>query len=163
MPIALVLITLGSMFVYSAVTDVSLVDMFTGATAGIKRFSPSNAIPETAVGEPPAGAPSNLPGLGGVRFKGPYAAQLEALAQKAVTDYDLTIVQICRPIDAGYGAPNSLHKQCRAFDAIGKTADKVAFARYVKASEPWVDEVFCDQAGMIAPGYEHTTHMHVGA
>lgn len=171
MPVAVGLLVLGLTLVYASVKGFTLQQVFQGETG-----NPLNPKGGT-IGDIAKGATTPLTGdLAGVAsgpaslstsgvtgsFKGPHAAELEALRKVATSHYHLVITQICRPQNATYGAPNSLHKQCRAFDATGTVANRIAFARYAK-SLSWVAEVFCDQAGMMAPGYDHSDHVHVGA
>jgi hypothetical protein len=168
MPVAVGLLVLGLTLVYSAVKGLSITEVFQGQTGNplnpkggtisdLAGISESNSLTDLASGPTDAG----LTGATG-SFKGPNAARLESLRKIATSKYNLHISQICRPQNATYGAPNSLHKSCRAFDATGSVTNRVAFARYAK-SLPWVAEVFCDQAGMVAPGYDHSDHTHVGA
>jgi hypothetical protein len=111
----------------------------------------------------PLGAPFGEGPLSGAGdFQGPNAARLEALRKTLITKFHLRVTQICRPASATYGAPNSKHKSCRAMDLSGSVSDRVAAARFCKGLG-WVEEVFCDQAGMVAPGYDHSDHLHVGA
>lgn len=173
MAAALGLLVLGLTLVYSAIKGLTIAEVFQGATGdplnpkgGVaKKFSGSpstgNEPEPDATGS--SGGPFGSGSLSGNgQFKGPNAEKLEALRKIAVSKYNLRVSQICRPANATYGAANSLHKSCRAMDLTGSVADKVAFARYAK-SLSWVDEVFCDQAGMVAPGFAHGDHVHVGA
>lgn len=168
MPVAVGLLVLGLTLVYSAVKGLSITEVFKGETGNPLNPKGGTIAALTAGGSPPtpdiaavAGAPTSLtPASGAGQFKGPNATKLEALRVVAVSKFHLTITQICRPQNANYGAPNSLHKQCRAFDSSGSVANKIAFARYAKAQG--AAEVFCDQAGMVAPGYDHSDHVHVG-
>lgn len=164
MPAAVALIIAGFTLVYSALTGKSLAEIVSGDA--LPHLNPAGGKGGGG-SDPGAGSQPTGPGGQGApdpkhEFKGPHAAQLRALAELAGTHYHLRISQICRPQNATYGAPDSLHKQCRAFDSVGTVADRVAFARYAKGL-PWVSQVFCDQAGMVAPGYDHSDHVHVGA
>jgi hypothetical protein len=164
-PAAVALILAGFTLIYSALTGESLADILSGKS--LPRLNPAGGKGGGSSSDPGAGSQPRGPGGQGApdpqrEFKGPHAGELRALATIAQTHYHLRISQICRPANATYGAKDSLHKQCRAFDSVGATADKVAFARYAKGL-PWVDEVFCDQAGMVAPGFDHSDHVHVGA
>ena len=168
MPVAVGLLTLGFILIVSAVKGVSIVQVFRGELGdpldpkGGKADIGGAATALTAPSDN-QGTLSNLKVTGASgSFKGPNAARLEALRKVAVSKYDLKVTQICRPANATYGSPTSLHKQCRAMDLSGKVSDMVAFARYAKTLD-WVDEVYCDQAGMVAPGYDHSDHVHVGA
>lgn len=165
MAVALALIVVGFTFVYSALKGLSLTEVLSGATGdklnpkgGVWRggdFGGNNAGEGATVtqGNDPKG-----------KFKGPNAGLLRFLADNATQNFNLTITQICRPANASYGAPNSLHKECRAFDASGRTSDKVAYAKWARPIIAKVGgEVFCDQAGMVAPGYDHSDHVHTGA
>jgi hypothetical protein len=163
MAAAVALILAGFTLIYSALTGESLSDILSGKS--LPRLNPAGG--KGGGGDPGAGSQPRGPGGQGApdpqhEFKGPNAGNLRALAELAGSQYHLKISQICRPQNATYGAKDSLHKQCRAFDSVGSVADRVAFARYAK-SLPWVDEVFCDQAGMVAPGFDHSDHVHVGA
>lgn len=168
MTAAVGLLVLGLTLVYSAIKGLSFVEVFEGKTGAVlnpkggKGGTPPNDTTDTS--SPfPLGTPFGEGPLGGSgQFKGPNAARLEALRKTLVTKFHLQVTEICRPANATYGAPESLHKSCRAMDLKGSVSDKVAAARFCK-SLPWVDEVFCDQAGMIAPGYDHSDHLHVGA
>jgi hypothetical protein len=169
MSAVILLLTVGGWLIYSALKGQSLVESLTGKggdsldPAGGSMDITSTGTSYTTPDDPTGSEAHPSSGTTSKRgFKGPNAALLESLANVAVNNYHLTISQICRPADATYGAPNSLHKSCRAFDSTGSVADRVAFAKYAR-SVPGVDEVFCDQAGMIAPGYDHSDHVHVGA
>lgn len=163
MPAAVALILAGFTLIYSALTGKSLAEILSGES--LPRLNPAGGRgggEVTAAGSQPRG-----PGGQGApdpqrEFKGPHAGQLRDLTQVAETKYHLRVSQICRPANATYGATDSLHKQCRAVDLVGTVADRVAFARYAKTLS-WVDEVFCDQAGMYAKGFDHSDHVHVGA
>jgi hypothetical protein len=170
MPAAVALILAGFTLIYSALTGESLSDILSGKT--LPRLNPAGGKGGSGGGQdgsvdPGAGSQPTGPGGQGApdpqhEFKGPNAAKLRDLAVIAQQQFDLRISQICRPKNATYGAANSLHKQCRAFDSVGTVADRVAFARFAKGL-PWVSQVFCDQAGMVAPGFDHSDHVHVGA
>lgn len=163
MPVAIVLLAVGGLMAYSAIRGVSIADAWKGLGRGI---NPAGPEPPEYTGPDTPGAAGDTKGdsPGGAKgeFKGPNAALLEALRKTAVERFNLTVSQICRPQDANYGAPNSLHKQCRAMDLTGTVANRIAFARYAKGVSG-VQEVFCDQAGMVAPGYDHSDHVHVDA
>jgi hypothetical protein len=167
MAVAVGLLVTGLTLVYSAVKGLSMVEIFRGETGN--PLNPKGGTIGDLPTRPVTSADSNIVDIAKGKsnlnigsFKGPQAANLYALSRVAVNKYHLRITQICRPQNATYGAPNSLHKQCRAFDSTGSIADRVAFARYAK-SLSWVQEVFCDQAGMMAPGYDHSDHVHVGS
>jgi hypothetical protein len=167
MAAAIALIVAGFTLVYSALKGLSLTDVLSGATGSVLDPAGGKGATGKVNVNPPDAGEGSTPASGGDpkgKFKGPHAGTLRMLADNATQNFNLTITQICRPASANYGSPTSLHKECRAFDAIGTTANKVAFARWAK---PILDkiggEVFCDQAGMIAPGYEHRSHVHAGA
>lgn len=161
MSAVILLLTIGGWLIYSSLKGQSLTEALTGE--GGDNLNPKGHVSsELDITDSPLNDP--LGGLTGKtgQFKGPHAALLFKLSQIAESKYHLKISQICRPASASYGSPTSLHKSCRAFDSVGAVADKVAFARYAK-TVPGVAEVFCDQAGMVAPGYDHSDHVHVGA
>jgi hypothetical protein len=168
MPVAVGLLVLGLTLVYSAVKGISITDVFQGETGNPlnPKGGTIGALAKSITGTTDnsliqlAAGPADLTTGGVGQFKGPNAAKLEALRKVATSRYHLHVTQICRPQNATYGAPNSLHKQCRAFDSTGSVSDRIAFARYAKSQG--ADEVFCDQAGMVAPGYDHSDHVHVG-
>lgn len=170
MAAAIGLLVLGLTLVYSAIKGLSIADVFKGETGN--PLNPKGGTPAASSTTGSTTVTPSTAGLGGPfgngsltssgSFKGPNAVKLEALRKVAVSRYKLKVSQICRPANATYGAANSLHKACRAMDLTGSTADKVAFARFAK-SQSWVAEVFCDQAGMVAPGFDHSDHVHVGA
>jgi hypothetical protein len=171
MPVAILALVMGGVLIYSSLKGISVASVLAGVATD--PLDPAGKPSKQTSGStlPVASSPNgNAVGSGAplpaakknYGFKGPKAALLNSLAGIAETKYDLRITQTCRPANATYGSPTSLHKACRAFDAVGSTADKVAFARFARGV-PGVDEVFCDQAGMVAPGYSHGDHVHVGA
>lgn len=163
MSVAILLITLGGWLIYSSLKGQSLVESLTGKGGDLLNPKGGKLL-DMGGGEfssPPISADTGG-GTNKYGFKGPNAANLASITNTAISKYNLKVSQVCRPQNANYGAANSLHKQCRAVDLTGAVGDKVAFARYAK-SLSWVDEVFCDQAGMSVPGYEHLSHVHVGA
>lgn len=170
MTAAVGLLVLGLTLVYSAVKGLSFVEVFEGKTGvplnpkgGRGGTLPQSDISDDSASPFPLGQPFTEGSLSGPgQFKGPNAERLEALRKTLTTKFHLHVSQICRPANASYGAPNSLHKSCRAMDLTGSVSDRVAAARFCKGL-PWVQEVFCDQAGLIAPGYDHSDHLHVGA
>jgi hypothetical protein len=160
MPIAIATILVGYALTYQALTGESLVSLF---SSQVRKLNPAGGRGGGGSSVTPSAPDDDTPDYGQTgQFRGPHAALLYQMSQVAQHTFHLRISQICRPKDATYGAPDSLHKQCRAFDATGNVTDRVAFARYVRGI-PGIDEVFCDQAGMIAPGYDHSDHVHVGA
>lgn len=162
MPVAFVLITAGVTLVYSAIRNVSLIDLLAGREGTPIGDQKPPAFTD-AGGAPGSGATVASGNDPKGQFKGPNAAVLRALADAATEQFNLRISQVCRPQNASYGAPNSLHKSCRAFDSVGKLSDRIAFARYAAGFKGrGISEVFCDQAGMVAPGYDHSDHVHVG-
>lgn len=170
MTVAVGLVMLGLTLIYAAVKGLSFTEIYAGQTGtalnpkGGKGGS-SSADGAVDISSSPfqLGAPFGIGQITGAgQFKGPHANELEALRKTLISKFHLRVSQICRPANATYGAPNSLHKQCRAMDLTGSVADRVAAARFCK-NLPWVSEVFCDQAGMVAPGYDHSDHLHVGA
>lgn len=167
MATAILLITAGIVYAGSALKGVGITEFLSGATRPLSpkggRGGSTPAPPDPAT---TPGLSNNPPVTEGGQFRGPNAVWLNTMRRVAEERFHLRVTQICRPQNATYGAPNSLHKSCRAGDYDGSVANRVAFARYAKADaqRQGIDaEVFCDQAGMVAPGYEHTTHTHVGA
>lgn len=175
---AIGLLTIGGILIAASLKGLSLPELLAGATGNIldpKGGSTTAATDAAAAGNAtptdptPTGSPTGstpLPGGDTGGYKGPRAAWLKAMETIAVKQFHLTPGQLCRPANATYGAPNSLHKSCRARDYGGSVANRVAFARFAKAraQTDGVDaEVFCDQAGMVAPGYDHSDHVHLGA
>lgn len=158
MPVAIAILLAGFTLVYSALKGLSLSEMMSGETGSDIDAKGGNKV---TVPLSPLGPTETKGGPTGV-FKGPNAALLQRLSKAAVNDFNLRITDTCRPKNAGYGSPTSLHKQCRALDAAGKPADMMAFAKYAKGT-PGVSEVFYDPAGYVAPGYPHGDHVHVGA
>jgi hypothetical protein len=160
---AFAVITLGSLFVYSALKGIGITDIFAGSTG--KKLDPAGGVVTEGADSPPRISDA-FPGTGGTdpkgQFKGPHAGLLRQLADDATGRFHLRITQICRPKSATYGSATSLHKECRAFDASGKPADMLAYARYA-VTVSGVDEVFYDPAGLSAPGFAHTDHVHTGA
>lgn len=168
MTAAVGLLVLGLTLIYSAIKGLSFTDIYAGQTGtvlnpkGGRGGSSSSTTTDTS--SPfPLGAPFGIGQITGAgQFKGPHANELEALRKTLISKFHLRVTQICRPTNATYGAPHSLHKECRAMDLTGTVSDRVAAARFCKGL-PWVQEVFCDQAGMTAPGYDHSDHVHIGA
>lgn len=169
MTVAIALLVIGYALVYSALKGLSLTEVFSGEKGDV--LDPKGGNTRTfadGIGGgdfPIGGAAGNTDPGSSVdpkgQFKGPNAATLRYVATAARDRFHLTIGQVCRPKNATYGAPNSLHKECRAMDVLGSVSNRIAFARWAKQTFP-AAEVFCDQAGMIAPGYEHTSHAHFG-
>lgn len=176
MPVVLFAFITGGVIAYSALKGISIADVLRGAigdplnpaggksavTSPVSGVSTGDVSADSLTG----GATGALGGSSGPtgQFKGPHAADLEALRKVLISKFHLRVTQICRPANATYGAANSLHKSCRAMDLGGSVSDRVAAARYAK-NLAWVDEVFCDQAGMPAANFPggHTDHLHVGA
>lgn len=182
MPFAILLIAAGGVMIYSALKGISIADAFNGVTGAALDPSGGNLTPAAPVApadpatpdDPAAPGPTTTepdPGSGTITrhgLKGPNAAKLEALANVAERDFSLTVGSVCRSAAhnaAVGGSKTSFHLQCRAFDSTGSVTKRVAFARFAKAQLAGVSgaEVFCDQAGMIAPGFDHSDHVHVGA
>lgn len=159
MAAALFIITAGFTLVYSALKGISVTDIFAGATGIQLNPRGGNERTGTVTGPAAADAASGADPKG--TFKGPHAKTLRHITDVAEDRFNLRVSQICRPANAGYGSPTSLHKECRAVDLTGSVQDRVAHARWVKQNFP-AAEVFCDQAGMVAPGYDHSDHSHVG-
>lgn len=156
--VSLTFIAVGSVLMYSAFKGVGIVEAFSGKP--LPKVTPVPG-PDTQTRSRDAGTTTGTTGTShSDEFKGTHADQLARLAWVAENTFHLTITQINRPMDATYGAPNSNHKYGRAFDATGTVADRIGFARFAKSAG--ADEVFCDQAGMVAPGYDHSDHVHVG-
>lgn len=162
MPAAIALIVAGFVFVYSALKGLTLPEVLGGMTGvkldargGNARTGGGTSVTGAAAADAIAGADPE-----GV-FKGPNAKLLRYVTDVGKKQYHLRVSQICRPQNASYGAPNSLHKECRAVDMVGAVSDRVAWARWIHSSYP-VLEVFCDQAGLSAPGYDHSDHAHAG-
>jgi hypothetical protein len=159
--------------VASALTGQSIADVFRNFTGGL---NPAGGRGGNAGANIPVqpGAAGAIPGLGSTPtgklagYKGPNATTLEQLHAVATTKFHLSLTNLCRSAAhnaAVGGSKTSFHLQCRAGDYVGSVADRVAFARYAK---PILDgipggEVFCDQAGMVAPGFDHSDHTHIGA
>lgn len=179
MAFAILFIAAGGVMVASALTGQSIADTFRNFTGGLNPAGgrggtfdsvggdvPADALPL----DPTAGAPDTPVTIGGKRagYKGPNAAKLEALHAVATQRYHLSLTNLCRSPArnaAVGGSPTSFHLQCRAGDYVGSVNNRVAFARYAKTGLAGVPgaEVFCDQAGMVAPGFDHSDHTHVGA
>lgn len=170
MTAAVGLLILGLTLIYSSIKGLSFTEIYAGQTGttlnprgGRGGSSPADTSSDTSSSPFQLGAPFGIGQITGAgQFKGPHANELEALRKTLISKFHLRVSQICRPVNATYGAPHSLHKECRAMDLTGSVSDRVAAARFCKTL-PWVDEVFCDQAGMVAPGYDHSDHLHVGA
>lgn len=163
---AITIIGFGLALAASSVQGIGLVDFLSGNWTKLDPSGGRGGSGGTGTADIPAGAGAT-PAQGNDpkgEFKGPNAALLRFITNNAKQNFNLSVSQICRPQNATYGSPTSLHKECRAVDLTGAVDDKVAFARWVK---PIIDkvggEVFCDQANMIAPGYQHADHVHVGA
>lgn len=160
--------TVGAWLVYSSLKGQGLADVFKGGgeslnPEGGSRSTGSTGSTDSAgdviAGEPPIGG---FPASGPTGdFKGPNAAILEQLRKDAVSKFKLRITQTCRPKNATYGAPNSRHKVCSAFDASGAPADMKAYAIYAHKVVPkYGGRVYYDPLGWVAPGYNHTDHVH---
>lgn len=178
MAIAIVFIAVGGVLVASALSGQSIADVFanfTGVPEGRSFDLPASGAgtggdfpaDPAAAGNVP-NVDTNLSTITHHGLKGPNAAKLEALANVAEQRFHLSVGSVCRSAAhnaAVGGSDTSFHLQCRAFDSTGTVANRVAFARYAQAALSGVSgaEVFCDQAGMVAPGFDHSDHVHVGA
>lgn len=161
-------LTAGFTLVYSALKGVSLTEMFAGVVGdplnpkGIGRSGGGGG--GTATADPTAGDGGATPTGDTGSFKGAHAADLRAIEKVAHERFHLSTSNICRSAAhnaAVGGSPTSDHLKCAAMDETGSVANRVAFARWAKAHYPQA-QVFCDQAGMFAPGYDHSDHTHVG-
>jgi Peptidase M15 len=176
MPVAIVLVAIGGVMVASALTGQSIADTFRNFTGGLNPAGGrgGNTGNASDVSTSPDTLGGAIPGLGATPtgklagYKGPNATVLEQLHSVATGKFHLRLTNLCRSAAhnaAVGGSKTSFHLQCRAGDYVGTVADRVAFARYAK---PILDripggEVFCDQAGMVAPGFDHSDHTHIGA
>lgn len=181
MAIAIVFIAVGGVMIASALTGQSISDVFSQFTGGLNPAGGRGGGPFAPVGgdvpadalplDPTTGAPAppiTLKPGARAGYKGPNAAKLEALHLVATQRFHLHITNLCRSAahnKAVGGSATSFHLQCRAGDYVGSVTDRVAFARYAKTALSGVAgaEVFCDQAGMVAPGFDHSDHTHIGA
>ncbi len=175
MAVAIILIAVGGVMVASALTGQSIADTFRDFTGGLNPAGGRGGGPFAAVGGdvPDTAAPldPNTP-LSGKHagYKGPHADVLEQLHQAATGHFGLHLTNLCRSLQANTeagGSPTSFHLSCRAgdYDGGSPVASRVAFAKYAKGVLSGIPgaEVFCDQAGMVAPGFDHSDHVHIGA
>lgn len=171
MTAAIALIAVGFMMLVSAFKGISILDVLRGEEGD--KLDPKGGAP-AGVGLNTGGLPGGLPVPGGAAsgtsFKGPKADLLAHLATVARNNFHLTITDVCRSPDAGYGSSTSLHHSCRAFDASGAAADMTAFFDYVEQNHRnQVQELFYDPRGAIKRGFTipaiggHDDHVHVGA
>lgn len=149
MAAAIGLITLGIMFVYSALKGVGVTDILAGNTG-----EPLN--PKGGSGWSGGGTGDITDGMGGLTdspsvvggdwlapaggahgFKGPKAGTLDKLAGIAAKNFNLTITATTN----GGHTTNSYHYRGRAFDAAGGASDMEAFARFVYDNYPGVSEL----------------------
>lgn len=163
MALAIVVIAVGGLMVFSSLKGISISDAFGGVVGD--SIDPSGGLTGSSSSGDTSGS-SDVTGTSGNvgSFKGPNAAKLKALADVAVNRFDLKIGNVCRSAaenSAAGGSPTSKHLACRAFDTSGSAANMLAFARYVHDNGN-VEEVFYDPAGYVAPGYDHSDHVHVG-
>lgn len=173
MTAALALLIGGFTLAYSALKGQSLTEIFAGVTGdaldpkggrggtisgpGTNATGPNG--PVTGAGD--ASTSGNLKKFNGESFKGPRAAYLTDITNIAISKYKLQVTDLCRPSNAGYGSSTSFHHSCRAVDLSGSPANMRAFALYVQKRGGY-DELFYDPIGLIAPGFNHTDHVHVG-
>lgn len=136
MPIALALITVGGLLIYSAIHGVGILDVFAGKTGDVINPHGADTSDPAFGGGDFATVPAGDLGMGGTwtappggshTFKGPNSALLDTAAGVAQNDYHLTITAT----DNGGHVFNSWHYKGRAFDASGKESDMAAFAKYV--------------------------------
>lgn len=133
---ALLIITIGGIMVYSALTGTPIVDVVAGRKSGnpldskggnTVKFSDGTQSPDlstpTISGTPPSS------GGNGKFPSGPNAALLTELSGIAVSRFHLRIGSTT----GGNHVPGSYHYQGRAFDADGSEADMRAFAQFVFA------------------------------
>lgn len=164
MAAAIAILTLGIILVYSALKGIGITDILAGATG--KTLDPQGGRGGSFPGVVSGGVDAVADAVTGEKgeYKGPNAATLMALEREAVTNYDLKITDRCRPQNAAYGAKNSRHKQCRAFDASGSAEDMRAFAiRAKEVVSKLGGRVYYDPLGWVAPGFSHGDHVHVDA
>lgn len=167
---AVALITLGMVLIWSAVKGLGITDLFTGAAGD--PLDPKgggqagSTVPGADPEHPPLTSPSDIP------YTGNNAILLWNLEQTGRERFHLTVSSRCRTTaenQGAGGAERSNHLcvdvdgkcRCRACDMTGTVANRVAFARYAKAQG--CPEVFCDQAGMSDPNFDHSDHVHIGS
>lgn len=161
-------ITAGFTLVYSALKGIGLTEIFAGVTGdalnpkGVSRSAGGGGGADTADAGTATGGATATGDVGS--FKGAHAADLRAIEKVAHSNFHLTTTNTCRtPAENARvgGSPTSDHVKCAAMDEAGSVQNRVAFARWAKKNYPQA-QVFCDQAGMFAPGYDHSDHTHVG-
>jgi hypothetical protein len=135
------MLTLGGVLIFSALTGTSITDVLAGKKASTLDAQGGSLL---TIGAPGAGtdvlggtdtlggpAVDAITGAGGsVRtfgFKGPRAALLEQLANAAENQFNLKVTSVT----SGVHVPGSYHYQGRAFDASGSEANMRAYANYV--------------------------------
>jgi hypothetical protein len=181
-------ITLGGVMVFSALTGTPITDVLAGkkaetldshggskaqaaASAGVLGTDTLGGAAVNAItgkdGTVAAGVPQPL------SFGGPNAALLLELADVAQTRFNLTITATTN----GSHVPGSLHYQKRAFDASGSEANMRAYANYVASTRlPDIAELIHNPGvaiknGRIVSGplvyaavwLGHRDHVHTGA
>lgn len=174
MPLALAFLTIGVILAASGLTGKSVADLlaegigdaFNPAGGRGGTVDTSTALTDTAAaGDALDDLTVNTAG----DFYGPNAVILNRLKRTAETRFRLD-VKTCRSRSrnaAVGGSATSNHLEnsqgkCKAFDASGSARDMRAFAMYVNREHPDL-ELFYDPIGKVAPGFDHTDHVHVGS
>src|SRR5690606_38985241 len=114
-----------------------------------------------------SGGQSIAPGGGSSKhYTGQNAQILESLDEIARKQFGLSVAR-CRSASRNAevgGATKSNHLanaegKCRAFDASGSANNMKGFALFVVENYPQI-ELFYDPIGKVAPGFDHTDHVH---
>lgn len=188
MAAAFLIVTLGGIMVYSALTGTSITDLVSGV-ANTKLDPKGGATSSADLGSltPQDPALTGTETLGGPAvdsitgsttarntygFKGPRAALLTQLANTAVNRFHLKITST----SGGNHVPDSLHYVHRAFDCGGSEADMRAFAQYVFSQRSQILELIHNPGPCVKNGNSvngaivyaavwtgHKDHVHVGA
>lgn len=177
MPFAFAALAFGLVLTISGLKGVSIPDVLLGKWG--EPLDPGGKAKDISWNELSAGsaggnetntvpASSFSPGGSGGRFKGPNAALLNHLAQKA-RSFGLSVNEVCATSGHTGG---SLHYACRAFDSGGPADKMAAYYRYarpliIRAGSP--AELFYDPIGGVDSGKDigaiggHDKHVHTGA
>lgn len=161
MPLAIIFLLTGIVLVASALKGKSVADLLNSGLGS--PFDPSaggNAVAQKQVSSS-SGSTRN--------YTGQNAQILELLDEVARNQFDLSVSR-CRSSShnstvGGATASNHLENadgKCRAFDASGSANNMKAYALYVQANYPQL-ELFYDPIGLIAPGFDHSDHVHTGS
>lgn len=164
MPLAILFLITGIVLAASALKGKSVSDLLNSGLGS--PFSPNAGGSNGTAGKQQLATYS---GGGSQHYAGQNAVILETLDETAREQFGLSVSRCRSSVHnaAVGGAAQSNHLadadgKCRAFDASGNANSMKAYALYVKANYPQL-ELFYDPIGLVAPGFDHSDHVHTGS